>query len=47
MDNNRTFIYANKLSEFVELAEHAVKCVDPEDTLSKNIHTPHHYPLLY
>ena len=33
LDNNKTFIYANRLSDFVDLAEHTVKSIDPEDTL--------------
>lgn len=34
MDNNKTFIYANRMSDFCEMAEHTVRCIDPEDEIT-------------
>jgi dynein light chain roadblock-type len=33
MDNNKTFLFANRLSDFAEIAEHTIKSVYPEDEL--------------
>ena len=33
MDNNKTFLFANRLSDFREFAEHTVRSIDPEDDL--------------
>jgi dynein light chain roadblock-type len=33
MDNNKTFLFANRLCDFVEIAEHTIKSVYPEDEL--------------
>lgn len=33
MDNNKTFLFANRLSDFREFVEHTVRSIDPEDSL--------------
>jgi hypothetical protein len=34
MDNNKTFIIANRLNDFQEIAYHCVRSIDPEDELT-------------
>lgn len=34
MDNNKTFLFANRLSDLVETANNVIKSLDPEDELS-------------
>ena len=34
MDNNKTFIIANRLNDFKEIAYHCVRSIDPEDELT-------------
>lgn len=33
MDNNKTFLFANRLSDFREFVDHTVRSIDPEDEL--------------
>lgn len=33
LDNNKTFMFANRLSDLKEMAEHTIRTIDPEDEL--------------